>query len=97
MGCQIVDAFSEGEEMSERLIRICKDIFHSSFLFVEFMSRGNGIGDRLVRGTEGIEFGVQCGEVGSRACGREESFYFVYCLCVSFFRLQDLFSEIVQF
>lgn len=64
MGGKIVDAFSEGEKMSECLVCVYKDIFHDHFFFVEFMCGGDWGGGRLVCGTESIKFGVQSYEVG---------------------------------
>jgi len=64
MGCKIVYTFGESEEMGERLICVCKDIFHDSLFLVQFMSRGSSRGGSVVCGTESIEFGVKGSEVG---------------------------------
>ena len=55
---EIVYTFRETEEVGERLICICEDIFYDRFFLLEFMGRGGRCGGRLVCGTKGVEFGV---------------------------------------
>jgi hypothetical protein len=43
VGCEVVDCFGEGEEVSEGLIGVEEDVVYYFFLFVEFVGGDDGL------------------------------------------------------